>query len=163
MSYSFKELSLLRKRRGLLQPLRCSQAVPIARDHYADSVQRASAGTGLPMNVVGAHGGFVYRRLRTASRVILVDPEFRRHIGVDQHTHDGGMLRHLPGGSRARRSRVREPTNPAAAIQASGPHHLDLGALPAMAREAASERTRRPPTWIRGATSRLASVAVETS
>jgi hypothetical protein len=74
------------------------------------------------MRIVASHGDFVNRRFGIPNSVILADPDFRKHVGVDLETYDDALLRCLPRRyTDAPHPRYWEPTDPAAAIRDGEP------------------------------------------
>ena len=122
VSYHYEELSAIAKRRGLGLSADALGHLPEAREEFAMNIGHLRALTGLPMRVVAAHGDFVNRRLGVTNSVVLEDPTFRRHVGVDLETYDPGYVRHITSRhADAPYPRYWEPTDPGAAIQAREP------------------------------------------
>ena len=121
-SYHYEELSSVAKRRRLRDRSDALQALPEARDRFAENLHGLRKRTGLPMRVVASHGDFVNRRLGIANWLVLADPEFRRQVEIDLETYDRAFLRHLPlRYIDAPHPDYWIPTDPAAAIQAGEP------------------------------------------
>jgi len=95
-SYHYEELATVAKRRGLRTGAAALAHMTEARDLFAANITRLRAMTGLPMQVVAAHGDFVNRRLGIPNWVILDDLDVRQDVGIVLETYDEAYLRHLP-------------------------------------------------------------------
>ncbi len=66
-----------------------------ARDLFRRNLEALRSATGLPMQVVAAHGDFMNRRLGILNSAILADEAFRRDVGVVLETYDNSFMRHV--------------------------------------------------------------------
>ena len=121
-SYHYEELATIAKRRGLRTGPDALRHVTEAKDLFAANIARLRAVTGLPMQVVAAHGDFVNRRLGVPNWVILDDRDLRKDVGIVLETYDEAYLRHLPSRhSDAPFPQFWVPSDPAEPIRTGAP------------------------------------------
>ena len=92
VSYHYEELAALAKRHRPRDADALRSLIPRAQDRFRVNIGRLRDVTGLPMKVVAAHGDFVNRRLGISSNAILLDPDFRRDVGVILDNRDPAFL-----------------------------------------------------------------------
>ena len=117
-SYHYEELATVAKRRHPRNPEEVVRLIPEAQDDFRRNLEKLRAMSGLPMRVVASHGDFVNRRLGIANWVILDDPHFRHHVGVELETYDETFM-HVVSSRHADAQRPTYwiPDDPGGAIQ----------------------------------------------
>ncbi len=90
--YHYEEVAAVAKRRGLATRSEVLSCLDLIRETFADNLRRLRERTGLPIRIVASHGDWLNRRLGVPNTVLLDDPSFREHVGVDLEVYDQAFM-----------------------------------------------------------------------
>jgi hypothetical protein len=156
VGYHYEELATVVKERGVRTAAEARQLVDTGRARLRASLDELRDASGLPLDVLAAHGDFANRFVGVSNEELLADRDFRAAIGVRLEAYDVAPhvdARYADGAGRGRWS----PRDPTEAIRAGAPvvellwHPRAWGAAPVCnaridldrVREGAAYRVRR--------------------
>jgi hypothetical protein len=88
VGYHYEELADVVKRWGAASAEQARALIGVARERLRENLARLRATSGLPLDVLAAHGDFANRAVGVSNVELLADPEFRTRIGVRLEAYD---------------------------------------------------------------------------
>jgi hypothetical protein len=88
VGYHYEELATVVKERGADGEAQARALIGTARDRLRGSLAELRATSGLPLDVLAAHGDFANRACGVSNVELLADPGFRAEIGVTLEAYD---------------------------------------------------------------------------
>jgi hypothetical protein len=88
VGYHYEELATLIKRHGVATATETRELLGPSRARLRSTITALRADTGLPLDVLAAHGDFVNRAVGVSNREMLSDPCLRARIGVRLEAYD---------------------------------------------------------------------------
>jgi hypothetical protein len=88
VGYHYEELATVVKEQGAAGEARARALIPTARARLRGSLAELRATSGLPLDVLAAHGDWANRACGVSSVELLADPAFRDEAGVRLEAYD---------------------------------------------------------------------------
>jgi hypothetical protein len=88
VGYHYEELATLVKERGATGPAQARALIGLARGRLRGTLAELRAGSGLPLDVLAAHGDFANRAVGVSNVELLDDAGYRAEIGVRLEAYD---------------------------------------------------------------------------
>jgi hypothetical protein len=88
VGYHYEELATVVKERGAAGEAQARALFGVARDRLRATLADLRASSGLPLDVLAAHGDFANRACGVSNVELLADPAFREQIGVRLEAYD---------------------------------------------------------------------------
>jgi hypothetical protein len=88
VGYHYEELATVVKERGAAGEAQARALFGVARDRLRASLAELRASSGLPLEVLAAHGDWANRACGVSNVELLADPAFREQIGVRLEAYD---------------------------------------------------------------------------
>ena len=88
VGYHYEELATVVKERGAATSTQARSLIDDARSRLAATLPELRAATGLPLDVLAAHGDFANRAVLVSNEELLADAAVRRRLGVRLEAYD---------------------------------------------------------------------------
>jgi hypothetical protein len=88
VGYHYEELATVAKERGAASAEQARELLDVARARLGTTLTELRTGSGLPLDVLAAHGDFANRALGVSNVELLADPGFRAEIRVRLEAYD---------------------------------------------------------------------------
>jgi hypothetical protein len=88
VGYHYEELADVVKERGAATAKQARTLIGAARERLRENLARLRAASGMPLDVLAAHGDFANRVVGVSNVELLADAEFRTRIGVRLEAYD---------------------------------------------------------------------------
>jgi hypothetical protein len=86
--YHYEELATLVKQRGARNAAEARALIAPARECLRVNIERLRAQSGLPIDVLAAHGDFANRAVDVSNVELLADADFRAQLGIRLEAYD---------------------------------------------------------------------------
>ena len=88
VGYHYEELATVVKERGAAEAAQARALIGVAQARLRETLSELRATSGLPLDVLAAHGDFANRACGVSNVELLADPAFREEIGVRLEAYD---------------------------------------------------------------------------
>ncbi len=95
VGYHYEELSTIAKKRGWKAREDIEQALPEIRARFEENLLSLRRRTGLPLDIVAAHGDWHNRRTKMGNVEMLRDSELRARLGIALEVYDEAFMSHV--------------------------------------------------------------------